>query len=133
MLPDRVSNPGPLTYEGALPIALCGPAFRLFKSHIRLNNLKTRLRFPCLGIHPIIDSIKIQNNVTISSIMRIYCTYFFPFPADFKNPSLSSLFISPTATVISVPRRLAKRGASILFISMHATRVLLHKHVACKI
>ena len=29
MLPDRVSNPGPLTYEpGALPIALRGPAFR---------------------------------------------------------------------------------------------------------
>ena len=28
MLPDRVSNPGPLTYEsGALPIALHGPAF----------------------------------------------------------------------------------------------------------
>ena len=29
MLPDRVSNPGPLTYESdALPIALRGPAFR---------------------------------------------------------------------------------------------------------
>ena len=27
MLPDRVSNPGPLTYEsGALPISLGGPA-----------------------------------------------------------------------------------------------------------
>ena len=27
MLPDRVSNPGPLTYEsGVLPIALHGPA-----------------------------------------------------------------------------------------------------------
>ena len=27
MRPDRVSNPGPLTYEsGALPTALCGPA-----------------------------------------------------------------------------------------------------------
>ena len=27
MLPDRVSNPGPLTYEsGALPTALCGLA-----------------------------------------------------------------------------------------------------------
>ena len=27
MLPDRVWNPGPLTYESrALPIALCGPA-----------------------------------------------------------------------------------------------------------
>ena len=30
MLPDRVSNPGPLTYEsGALPIALRGPASTL--------------------------------------------------------------------------------------------------------
>ena len=29
MLPDRVSNPGPLTYEsGALPIALRGSAFK---------------------------------------------------------------------------------------------------------
>ena len=28
MLPDRVSNPGPLTYEsGALPIVLHGPAY----------------------------------------------------------------------------------------------------------
>ena len=28
MLPDRASNPGPLTYEsGALPIALRGPAY----------------------------------------------------------------------------------------------------------
>ena len=28
MLPDRVSNPGPLTYESAaLPIALRGPAW----------------------------------------------------------------------------------------------------------
>ena len=33
MLPDRVSNPGPLTYEsGALPIALRGPG-----SHIELS------------------------------------------------------------------------------------------------
>ena len=32
MLPDRVSNPGPLTYEsGALPIALCGPAFKIWE------------------------------------------------------------------------------------------------------
>ena len=33
MLPDRVSNPGPLTYEsGALPIALRGPAVILSKT-----------------------------------------------------------------------------------------------------
>ena len=32
MLPDRVSNPGPLTYEsGALLIALRGPASQLFE------------------------------------------------------------------------------------------------------
>ena len=32
MLPDRVSNPGPLTYESdALPIALRGPASPLEK------------------------------------------------------------------------------------------------------
>ena len=35
MLPDRVSNPGPLTYEsGALPIALRGPAHPLPESQI---------------------------------------------------------------------------------------------------
>ena len=33
MLPDRVSNPGPLTYEsGALPIALRGPALKRDKT-----------------------------------------------------------------------------------------------------
>ena len=33
MLPDRVSNPGPLTYEsGALPIALRGPALTNLKN-----------------------------------------------------------------------------------------------------
>ena len=39
MLPDRVSNQGPLTYEsGALPIALRGPA--------RLDRLKYCLKEP---------------------------------------------------------------------------------------
>ena len=38
MLPDRVSNPGPLTYEsGALPIALRGPA-----SHQELTPIDQR-------------------------------------------------------------------------------------------
>ena len=35
MLPDRVSNPGPLTYEsGALPIALRGPATAFVKASV---------------------------------------------------------------------------------------------------
>ena len=38
MLPDRVSNPGPLTYEsGALPIALRGPAMTATKNVIKIT------------------------------------------------------------------------------------------------
>ena len=40
MLPDRVSNPGPLTYEsGALPIALRGPV----RTNKHMN--KTTMKF----------------------------------------------------------------------------------------
>ena len=40
MWPDRVSNPGPLTYEsGALPTALSGPASRPMGS-FSLNKAK---------------------------------------------------------------------------------------------
>ena len=40
MLPDRVSNPGPLTYEsGALPIALRGPAKASSFSHFSTKNI----------------------------------------------------------------------------------------------
>ena len=38
MLPDRVSNPGPLTYEsGALPIALRAPALPEKSGHLKIN------------------------------------------------------------------------------------------------
>ena len=44
MLPDRVSNSGPLTYEsGALPIALRGPAgivWNIFKYIVGRNIFK---------------------------------------------------------------------------------------------
>ena len=41
MLPDRVSNPGPLTYEsGVLPIALRGPAF-YHLMEIAVNSIQT--------------------------------------------------------------------------------------------
>ena len=43
MLPDRVSNPGPLTYEsGALPIALRGPGEReRERERVRKSNANT--------------------------------------------------------------------------------------------
>ena len=51
MLPDRVSNPGPLTYEsGALPIALRGPAVRYGVSYFLMsdyfNTTKRRIFTP---------------------------------------------------------------------------------------
>ena len=40
MLPDRVSNPGPLTYEsGALPIAPCSLADAMFKIWLLGNDM----------------------------------------------------------------------------------------------
>ena len=44
MLPDRVSNPGPLTYEsGALPIALRGPALIRKESQSLYHNLQVSI------------------------------------------------------------------------------------------
>ena len=64
MLPDRVSNPGPLTYElGALPIALRGPAQMLIA--------------PCgsetvvLTI-PVTDSSKDEKKYTEHTLIRLY-------------------------------------------------------------
>ena len=65
MLPDRVSNPGPLTYEsGALPIALRGPATILFnfESTSCKNHSDTNL-------------VKIQNPV-IEILSCMFCAIF---------------------------------------------------------
>ena len=52
MLPDRVSNPGPLTYEsGALSIALRGPA------QILINALGRQYTFGFLGLDMRFDCI----------------------------------------------------------------------------
>ena len=80
MLPDRVSNPGPLTYEsGALPIALCDPAtvlenhkinmvaqkvyrqkiFQVVKDHIHYNcqiNLSSSILETSRGLKQISDA-----------------------------------------------------------------------------
>ena len=43
MLPDRVSNPGPLTYEsGALPIALRSPALAFAICNLQLVSVTVR-------------------------------------------------------------------------------------------
>ena len=49
MLPDRVSNPGPLTYEsGALPIALRGQAnFTKFGRNIKHDRRRAEINNSC--------------------------------------------------------------------------------------
>ena len=52
MLPDRVSNPGPLTYEsGALPIALRGPGlkYRIAKYSSCINTVVMVTKSICLS------------------------------------------------------------------------------------
>ena len=70
MLPDRVSNPGLLTYEsGALPIALRGPAENLIEHGRHLQCLPCSTKFsmfsyfpPCFSANDVIDLLP-QNYV----------------------------------------------------------------------
>ena len=56
MLPDRVSKPGPLTYEsGALPIALRGPAFQGCNKRQTLYGLEVSL-LVCRNWHSLTKS-----------------------------------------------------------------------------
>ena len=51
MLPDRVSNPGPLTYEsGALPIALRGPAQLLLERVIFSRLISSLFTGACVTV-----------------------------------------------------------------------------------
>ena len=64
MLPDRVSNPGPLTYEsGALPIALRGPAPNL------VMDLQGTYYFELSGN----AALKLLINGTLLEINLLYC------------------------------------------------------------
>ena len=60
MLPDWVSNPGPLTYEsGALPIALPGPAYL----HTDLNKIYT------------VELRRLQKTWSVSQYPKVYRIY----------------------------------------------------------
>ena len=64
MLPDRVSNPGPLNYEsGALPIALRGPALRISISPSQVDNVLLNVRLSYLVVIKITFEFGIYNRV----------------------------------------------------------------------
>ena len=73
MLPDRVSNPGPLTYEsGALRIALRGPA---------MHHGKPKTMFSCISSKR--QASNINNTLKCLSI-GTYKTINFPFVPNVK-------------------------------------------------
>ena len=71
MLPDRVSNPGPLTYEsGALPIALRGPAMSANE-----KNFHNDIRFATVSRRTYCQNFLTLSNQTLHYIpmcIRIY-------------------------------------------------------------
>ena len=70
MLPDRVSNPGPLTYEsGALPIALRGPANTVDSRYLEVEGtLWNTSRYPYFDISDVQNWGKYQSNNQISQM-----------------------------------------------------------------
>ena len=76
MLPDRVSNPGPLTYEsGALPIALRGPA-RFFKFY-GISKIWSFVSSTC-ELTNIYISQYIGLNICLKTFPRIHQLYMKP-------------------------------------------------------
>ena len=80
MLPDRVSSPGPLTYElGALPIALRGPAHKQ-RNEVKMYNSKVWLK----------KSTKCASlSFSLSLSLSQMCKYF----ASFSNSNHFSLHL----------------------------------------
>ena len=80
MLPDRVSNPGPLTYEsGALPIALRGPAAGSMMSVHALCSAYVKLTLRCntvMNVHYCLVLIAIQFQNYLQYNFKITCQCF---------------------------------------------------------
>ena len=108
MLPDRVSNPGPLTYEsGALPIALRGPAQCSGTNTINSpqNQYDTSLSMQCITekyfkFHQ--SARKILHNSTSILICLIMLVYFWRYLANNNPKSLIfwGLFLFFIITII---------------------------------
>ena len=72
MLPDRVANPGPLTYEsGALPIVLRGPALaiEILKKNYISNSIHMLFHFL---VTDVIESILQMHGIHTSMLSAIY-------------------------------------------------------------
>ena len=77
----------------------------LGKPPIRLNNLKTNLRFPCLGLNPIIDTISLDSSANY---------HFFLFPPNYKSKGEDSITEKSAFYEIRAPGTLSK-DATLLF------------------
>ena len=72
MLPDRVSNPGPLTYESdALPIALRGPRANSVDLNEVAHYEPPRQDLRCLQIHPF-SSLVVKKSSAACQSFHLY-------------------------------------------------------------
>ena len=66
MLPDRVSNPGPLTYEsGVLPIALRGPPHYKLRKIVSRADFSDRFRKVIMGYKRIGYNIYVMRHLHV--------------------------------------------------------------------
>ena len=74
MLPDRVSNPGPLTYEsGALPIALRGPETK--RKNLKLHGMEPNKTqpFSCVRRLQIVHKTVVFQSCQFQISGRLHC------------------------------------------------------------
>ena len=115
MLPDRVSNPGPLTYEsGALPIALRGPAILTNKTCQQGSLPEGAL----LGCHLSFTSKFPDFSLTFSLIIRLFPDFFpdifsFPYPLTDKKEIIFILYFNG-ANCITSNLRVTLKGKNLL-------------------
>ena len=70
MLPDRVSNLGPLTYEsGALPIALRGPTNLQLRDFS--NGPKNKFKIAVINEPPVVKPLKVYCSITKSCLVYL--------------------------------------------------------------
>ena len=100
MLPDRVSNPGPLTYEsGALPIALRGPAQKKKRRNFYFIGVFVYLSCTC-KIRSYVGSVGSVLACRSSNSMSILAGVGKPFKKITRVPLQTSFYYHPPTVLI---------------------------------
>ena len=105
MLPDRLSNPGPLTYEsGALPIALRGPAIYMMATPSAIRSSSSpRVNDVCKTVtSPLVSRVRrLEMNPYSLTITCVFCKFLTPDGSRLT----SSIYVSPYRAIFMILER----------------------------